>query len=201
MTKLKTLSISLVAILGTLGVSSMAQAATKGPHSIGVQLAGGGAEYKNSKQDGDGAGSIYFHYNYNFSDMLALEVGLNSGGDAEVWKCKDTKDKLVCDKQTNKLFNLAADDFKYGNLVVAAKGQYALTERNSLYGKLGANFYDYEINNGKNKLASDDGIGLFAEAGWQYQWDNGVAVKAGYQLMNMGDLKVSGTTLGVSYQF
>jgi len=85
--------------------------------------------------------------------------------------------------------------------VIAAKGQYSLTQRNSLYAKIGVQFYDYDISNDNEKLKSDDGAGLFLAAGWQYQWDNGFALNAGLQSMKMGDLKIAGSTLGMSYQF
>ena len=201
MTRLNKISVSIIAVLTTLGLSSVVNAASKSPHSVGVQLSGGSAEYKDSKQDGDGVAQLYFHYNYAFSDIWSVEVGLNTAAEADKWKCTDSKDKFVCEKQNNKLFNLNADKLNYSNVVVAGKGQYALTKRNSLYGKLGVQFYDYDIKNDKTTLAEDDGLGLFAEAGWQYKWDNGLALNAGLQTMKMGDLKVSGSTIGLKYHF
>jgi hypothetical protein len=134
--------------------------------------------------------------------MFSVELGFNTAADVDDWKCSDTnKDKFTCAKTNQKLFGFNADNLEYSNFVVAAKGQYSLTERNSLYGKVGAQFYDYELSNNKKILKSDDGVGLFLEAGWQYQWDNGLAINAGLQSMKMGDFKVAGTTLGLSYQF
>ena len=94
-----------------------------------------------------------------------------------------------------------ADKLEYSNLVIAAKGNYALSQRNSLYGKLGVQFYDYEISKSKSILVEEDGVGLFLEAGWGYQWDNGLAVNVGIQSIDMGDLDTAGATIGMRYHF
>lgn len=202
MKKLHILSIAIIATLGSSLLSEQAVAGEKNPHSVGVQLSGAAAKYKGSTQDGDGVGQIYFHYNYSFNNMFSIEAGINSGADADDWKCTDTKkDKYTCAKNDKKLFGLGADELEYTNYIIAAKGQYALTKRNSVYGKVGAQFYDYEISNSDKILQSDDGMGLFLEAGWQYQWDNGLKMNAGVQSIKMDDLKVAGSTIGLAYNF
>jgi hypothetical protein len=84
---------------------------------------------------------------------------------------------------------------------VAAKGQYTLTKRNRLYGKIGAQFYEYEISQQGSKIVAEDGIGLFIETGWQYRWDNGIGMNVGLQSIDMGDLDVAGETVGKQYHF
>jgi len=202
MNTIKALSLVVITALGSIATSSQAFATDKSPHSIGAQISGVAAEYKNSKKDGDGVAQLYLHYNYAINKMFSVEVGLNNATDIEDWDCKDNnKDKFTCSRNDTKIFDLEADELEYSNLVVAVKGQYSLTQRNSLYAKIGAQFYDYDISNDNKNVKSDDGVGLFLAAGWQYQWDNGFALNAGLQSMKMGDLKIGGSTLGMSYQF
>lgn len=191
-----------VVMLSTLLLAETAIANTVKTHSFGAQLSGGSAQYKNSEQDGGGVAQLYLHYNYAFNEMFSLEVGLNGAQDADDWDCSDKKeDKFTCSKNEKKLFGMDADKLEYSNLVIAAKGNYALSQRNSLYGKLGVQFYDYEISKSKSILVEEDGVGLFLEAGWGYQWDNGLAVNVGIQSIDMGDLDTAGATIGMRYHF
>ncbi|MCG7551456.1 porin family protein [Pseudoalteromonas sp. Of7M-16] len=198
---MKTLSLLSLVLAAATSFSTMANISDD-KHRVGAQLSGGSASYKSSSQDGDGVGQLYVYYNYQFDPTWALEVGLNGGGDSDKWECTDTQNrKFTCTQLNKTLFEIGANDLEYGNLIVAAKGQYKLTERNSLYGKLGANFYDYELNRGSKTLEEDDGVGFVAELGWQYDWQNGMAMNVNYQYLDMGDLDVSALGVGVSYRF
>ncbi|MCF6436263.1 porin family protein [Pseudoalteromonas sp. MMG022] len=198
---MKTHSIISLALLSAISFTTEAKQHNE-THRIGAQLQGGDAEYKSSSQDGDGVGSLYIYYNYQFDSIWALELGLNGGSEADDWDCKDiTNDKFVCNRNDNLLFELDANKLDYNNFVVAAKGQYKITDNSHFYGKLGAQLYDYEIAQNSKKLKEDDGMGLFAEAGWQYDWDNGIALNIGWQYMDMGDLDTSSLAVGISYRF
>ncbi|WP_105167700.1 porin family protein [Pseudoalteromonas sp. T1lg23B] len=198
---MKTRSIIPLTLLALASFTSQAEQNNE-THRIGVQLQGGDAEYKNSSQDGDGVGSLYLYYNYQFDSTWALEIGINGGSEADDWDCKDiTNDKFVCNRNDNLLFELDANKLDYSNFVVAAKGQYQITDNSHFYGKLGVQLYDYEIAQNSKILKEDDGLGLFAEAGWQYDWDNGIAVNVGWQYMDMNDLDTSSLAFGVSYRF
>lgn len=198
MITVKTLPILLTV---ALGFSAAAQDNLK-RHSVGVQGSLASAEYKNSTSDGRGVAQIYFHYDYAFDRTFSLELGVNAARENDDWNCeRDDDDKWSCKEKDLSLFDIDADKLEYSNLVVAGKAQYQLNQRNSLYGKLGAQFYDYEIKQRSTLLADDSGLGIYAEAGWQYRWDNGIGIDAGLKLMKMGELRVAGTTLGVSYAF
>lgn len=171
-------------------------------HSVGVQASVANVEFKNSTNDGNGVAQMYLHYNYAFNHIFSLEAGLNAGQENDDWKCEqDDDDKWSCKEKNLSLFDMNADKVEYSNIVIAAKAQYKLSQRNSLYGKLGAQYYDYEIKQRSTVLADDTGVGLYVEAGWQYRWDSGIGMDAGLKIMKMGDLKVAGTTLGISYAF
>ena len=94
-----------------------------------------------------------------------------------------------------------ADEVEYSNLVVAIKGKLPLSQRNSLYAKIGAQYYDYDINRGNKTIVSDADIGLYLAAGWQYRWDMGLGMNAGYETYDMGDLTTFTLNVGISYQF
>jgi len=196
MKRLTLLSATFLAL--SLSTTAMAEADTE--HSVGFQLGGGGLEYKGESTDGRGAGQAYLYYNYKFMPQYYLEVGLSGGADAD-WDCnKDSNNVWSCDADDHD-FDLLADDFNYKALVVAIKTDLALSERNSLYGKIGASFYDYEVGLNKDKFADKSGVGFVAEAGWEYRWDNGMGLNAGIQYQNMGDLKLNTFNVGVSYAF
>lgn len=198
---MKTRALLLTALLASTTIMGQAQASEE-KHKVGIQLSGGGAEYKGSSKDGDGVGQAYLYYNYQFSPMLALEVGLNGGSEADDWQCTEENDnKFTCKNNDKPLFNLDANKLEYGNLVVAGKGEYYLTKNNSLYAKLGANFYDYDIKQNSKVLNSDDGVGLFAELGWEYDFSNGLGINASYQFMDMGELDTYTLGVGLSYRF
>jgi opacity protein-like surface antigen len=193
---LKTLSATVIA----LSISTAVMAEVDSQHVVGFQVGGGGLEYKGKSTDDRGTGQAYLYYNYKFMPQYYLEVGLSSGSDAD-WDCeKDSKNKWHCDADDHK-FDLEADDFKYTALVIALKTDLALSERNSLYGKLGASYYDYSVDLNKNKIADKNGIGFVAEAGWEYRWDNGMGMNAGIQYQDMGDLEMKTLNIGINYAF
>ena len=199
---MKVLTAASLSLLLAFSHASFANQQDQKVHSYGIQLSAGGADYKNSSADGDGVGQLYGYYNYHFSPLLALEVGLNIGTEADDWECKEiNNDNFDCRRNNQSLFDLDVDDLDYQNLVVAAKTQIEITQRNSFYAKLGANYFDYELSRGNTKVEDDSGLGLFAELGWQYRWDNGIGMNVGYQVFDMKDLDTYNITSGISYRF
>ncbi|BBN80900.1 membrane protein [Pseudoalteromonas sp. A25] len=198
---MKHLSLIAFAVVCTTSFATQAQQNSE-PHRVGAQLNAGGASYKSSKQDGDGVMSLYLYYNYQFNETWALEIGLNGGTEIDDWNCKELNNKkFICDRNDELLFGIGADELNYNNLVVATKGQFQLTKNSYLYGKIGGQYYDYEIAKNNSKILNQDGLGMFAEGGWQYDWDNGFAFNAGIQYLTMGDLDISSLNVGMSYRF
>ena len=200
---IKKLPLSLLLVLtSTLSVGSIAGTLAK-PHSFGVNIASGGIEFNNSDYDGDGVAQIYGFYNYAFTDQLSLEVGLNIGADVDDWDCyEDRDDDWHC--STNKdssLFGLNVDEVEYTNLVTAIKGVIPLSQRNSLYGKVGAQFYDYELSRHNRAVFEDNGVGLYLAAGWQYEWDMGIGMNVGLEKYDMGNLESTVLSVGINYHF
>ncbi|MCF2907300.1 porin family protein [Pseudoalteromonas sp. DL2-H2.2] len=194
---------SLLSLVFAVSASFATQAAQHNEqHRVGAQLFGGDASYKSSSQDGDGVTHVYFYYNYQYDSTWALEAAYNTGMEADEWECKDdSDDKFTCTRNDKALFGLGANELDYDNFVLAVKGQYQLSDSNYLYAKLGAHYYDYEIGYKGKTMVEEDGVSFLTEAGWQYDWDNGMSLNASIQYMDMGDLDTTNFGLGVSYRF
>lgn len=191
-----------IALVTSLTATCSALAAdntNKKTHTFGGQLAIGGAQYKNS--DSEDVAQFYAYYNFRLNDNYSLEIASNSGVEIDDWHChKDDDDDWRCNED-NSLFSLYADELEYDNIILAIKGIIPLSRRNSLYGKIGAQYYDYEIQTRNRTIRDDSGTGLFLAAGWQFRWHNGIGINSGIQYLDMGDLETLSATAGISYSF
>lgn len=197
--------ISLSLLLAVTSISSlnlMANTLQK-PYSFGAHIASGGAEFNDSEADGDGIVQVYGFYNYGVTQNFAIEVGLNVGVDVDEWDCyEDRHDDWHCTTANHdSLFGLGVDDVEYSNLVAAIKGVLPLNHRNSLYGKIGAQLYEYELRSNRHLLFEDDGVGLYLALGWQYEWDMGLGMSAGFERYEMDSLETTAANVGISYNF
>ncbi|WP_286233762.1 outer membrane beta-barrel protein [Thalassotalea sediminis] len=191
------LSLAMLAI-----ISTSALAEHEKQHTVGIQFGGGGLEHKGKDTDGEGVGFSYLYYNYKVSDYFSAEVGIVGAEDVDDWECqKNNNDVYECYSDDSDDFEIIADDFDYGSVIVAVRGDLQVSKHNTFYGKLGVEFYDYQFDFKRKKTIDEDGTGLFAEIGWEYRWDNGMGLNAGYQFHNAGDLDMNGLNLGVSYAF
>lgn len=185
----------------TVTVSVNAEALNK-EHSVGIQFGGGGLEYKGKDTDGEGVGYSYLYYNRQFMPNYYAEIGLIGGEDVDDWQCKDNAHgSLDCFSDDSDKFELEADNFDFGAIVLAIKTDLKLSKRNKLYAKVGAEFYDYQFEIDRKEIIDEDGVGLLLEAGWEYRWDNGMGVNAAMLYQDLGDLEMGTLNIGVSYSF
>jgi opacity protein-like surface antigen len=125
------------------------------------------------------------------------------GADAD-WDCKRVSDQWDCysDKDDDKdIFDLDADNLELGALVVAIKTDLSLSKRNTIYGKVGLSYYNYELDLNHQQIADEDGVGYMLEAGWEYRWDMGIGTNVGIQHHKMSDLTSNTFNVGISYAF
>jgi len=201
------LSNTLTAILLTLSVSTFsinafADANLESPHTVGLQSGAGGVEYKGKDTDGEGVVLAYLYYNYQFSPSYYLEVGLLGAEDINDWECSEkSENSWDCLSDYDNKFDLTADNFEYSAVIVALKTDLSLSKRNRLYAKVGAAFYDYQMSLNHTRIADEDGTGLIVEAGWEYRWDNGLALNASLQHQDADDLELDSFNVGISYAF
>ena len=198
---MKLLSLATASLLSLSLLSAFSYAELEeAPHSYGLVLGIANAEYKNSTQDGNGIGQAYLFYNYQVVEHFSVEVAYNAG----------VVNNLDCDEKNNNdwkctdnapIFGLRANEMELTGIVVAIKGETPLSQRNSLYAKVGAQFYDYEFNRDGRFVEGDDGTGLFLEAGWQFQWDSGLGMNVGLRYQDLGELTLKSPNMGISYSF
>ena len=198
MNKLNLAAISLL----SLSLISTAAYSQKSKHTTGLVIGYATGEYKNSDNDGDGFAQSYLYYNYQILDNFSVEVAYTGATEIDTWSCKEYDDEWFCRSYNNKpIFNLGVDSFDLDGFVAAIKGEIPLSQRNRLYGKVGAQYYDYEFSRDDRFVEGDTGTGLFLEAGWQYRWDLGIGMNVGLRYQDLGDLSFASTNVGISYTF
>jgi hypothetical protein len=206
--KLLTLASSTLLSLSLLSTAAYSE---ENKHTVGLTAGIANGEYKGSHHDGDGIAQAYLFYNYQAFDNISFEVAYTSANEIDDWDwdCERVSSRRVScgyDDGDAPLFNIAAEKFDLDSFVVAIKGHTALSERNSLYGKIGAQYYDYDLYGGRsftqsNTGTGDTGIGVFVEAGWQYNWDLGIGMHVGLRYQDMNDLTLNSSNVGISYSF
>ena len=175
-------------------------------HTVGLIAGVASGEYKGSSRDGDGIAQAYLFYNYQAFSNISFEVAYTRANEINNWdwECdRVSDDRVSCTYNDGEapLFNIAAEELDLDSFVIAIKGDAALSQRNSLYGKVGAQYYDYDLHGGTFFSESDTGTGLFVEAGWQYRWDLGIGMNVGLRYQDMGDLTLKSSNVGISYTF
>ena len=194
-------SLAAISLLSLLLLSTYSSAQDR-PHSFGLVAGTASGEYKNSSQDGDGFVQAYLFYNYQVLENFSVELAYTGAINSNNWDCEeDEDDKLTCATNNKPLFGLLADEFELDGFVVAIKALAPLSKNNSLYAKLGAQYYDYKFTRNDNFIEGEDGTGVFFEAGWQYQWNNGIGMNVGLRYQDMGELTLKSPNVGISYSF
>lgn len=185
-----------------LTISTAALADDNSVHTVGVQVGGGGLEYKNKDTDGTGLATSYLYYNYKLMSNYYVELGLLGGADVD-WNCDEVAGEWECfsDNDIKNDFDLDADKLDMNALVIALKSDLSLSKRNRLYGKVGVSYYDYDIDLKDDKAVDENGIGFMLEGGWEYRWDTGIGMNVGLQYQKMGDLNSNSLNIGISYSF
>ena len=198
---MKLLSLATVSLLSLSILSSLSYAQER-PHSFGLVTGAASGEYKNSTQDGDGFAQAYLFYNYQVFENFSVELAYNSAVELNSWECEeDNDDKWTCGTNDKPMFGLLANEMELDGFVIAIKAQAPISKNNSLYAKLGAQYYDYKFSRNDNFVEGEDGTGVFFEAGWQYRWNCGIGMNVGLRYQDMGELILKSPNVGISYAF
>jgi predicted porin len=90
----------------------------------------------------------------------------------------------------------------YSALLISAAVNYPLSKRNSLYVKVNALKYDYDIIDDDAVVYNQDGNDFSFSVGWMFEFHNGLSIKAGYEKLNLGEhITIKGFNTGISYRF
>lgn len=159
-------------------------------HVVGVNFGLGSRDFEVQGVESDsGNDNAAFgaYYRYMMSHHWGLELGYHkgSGGFGNAF---------------SELFGLELPDLDYRGYKLAGYGRVNLSERNYLYGKLGANFHNMDYEYGDVRY-DNSGVDAFVAGGWEYLFDNGIGLNIEVQHLPMDDLKVTNVNLGFSYHF
>jgi hypothetical protein len=183
------------------GAAELPQAGT---FNAGVQVSYGNIDHKSFNNDEDGTAQVMFYVDYYFKPGWSVEVGVNNGTNVQDWICRrsdiDTDDNY-CDVDDGSGSNTFESDLDFINLILAVRFDKQISTNSFVYGKLGAQYFDYEMTDNNTVFEEDTGTGIYSELGWKYQWSNNVNVNIGYQHIAMGDLTTSAVTTGIGYRF
>jgi opacity protein-like surface antigen len=175
-----------------------------GTFNAGLQVSSGNIDHKNFDNDNDGVAQVMLYVDYYFKPGWAVEVGINKGSNVQDWICENTDDvdEDYCESDDESSSDSFKSDLDYSNFVVAVRFDRALSEHNFIYGKLGAQYFDYEMTDSNNSIFEEDsGTGIYSELGWKYQWSNNVSLNVGYQHIAMSKLTTSSLAIGIGYRF
>lgn len=174
-----------------------------GTYNAGLQVSSGNIDHDNFGGDKDGIAQLLLYVDYYFASGWAIEFGLNKGSNVQDWICENGDiNEGYCVSDDESMPDSFKSDLDYSNVIIAIRFDTALTDHNFIYGKLGGQYFDYEMTNSNNKVFEEESAtGIYSELGWKYQWSNNVSVNVGYQYIAMSSLSTSSIAVGVGYRF
>ena len=173
-----------------LSLSSTVLFAQDNPHVIGLQADFGELSTKaneNTEKLDDISTTHYtLSYQYSLNENFSVGAGYLTG---------DSSSFIA-------IFDFNDSELEYSAFMISAKAQLPISKRNSLYVQLNALQYDYDILDDDKTIFNDDGSDFGYSFGWKYQWDMGLGLKVGYDVINLGsDIKLNGISIETSYRF
>lgn len=173
-----------------LSLSSTMLFAQDNPHVIGLQADFGELSTKANKNteklDDISTTHYTLSYQYSLNENFSVGAGYLTG---------DSSSFIA-------IFDFNDSELEYSAFMLSAKAQYPISKRNSLYLQLNALQYDYDILDKDKTVFNDDGSDFGYSFGWKYQWDMGLGLKVGYDVINLGsDIKLNGISIETSYRF
>jgi opacity protein-like surface antigen len=202
----KTLIASLVIASTFSALAGAAELPKVGTFNAGAQVSFGNIDHKSFNNDEDGTAQVMFFVDYYFKPGWAIEVGVNNGTNVQDWICDqsdiDTEDDYCVDDDASDSDSATFEsDLDFTNYILAVRFDKQVSTNSFVYGKLGAQYFDYEMTENSTVFEEDTGTGIYSELGWKYQWSNSMNASVGYQHIGMGDLSTNSITLGVGYSF
>lgn len=198
----KTLLSSLIIASAFSPLVSATKLPKAGSISTGAQLSFGNIDHDRFKNDQDAAAQVMFYADYYFKPGWAIEVGVNGGENVQDWICEntDTDDGYCINNDDSNEYSFESD-LEYSNIILALRLDTQVSVNSFIYGKLGAQYFDYEMSDDDGIFEEESGTGIYSELGWRYQWSNNLSANVGYQHIAMSDLTISSLAVGLSFQF
>ena len=174
-----------------LAITSTTTLAQESPHVVGVQLDFSAIDTEdniNTRELNDVTTAHYtLSYQYNINEYFAVGVGYLDGDSNSFTS--------IVDIFTN-------SELEYNVFMISVKAQYPISKRNSLYVQINALKYDYDIIDDNQSVYKNNGSDFGFSAGWKHQYDMGIGLKVGYDVLNLGDnITINGVSIEASYRF
>ncbi|PKH58453.1 porin family protein [Shewanella sp. Choline-02u-19] len=182
-----------ILVAGLLSCNAMA---AEGEHIIGGSVGYGGNEIDGFEKDTSTSGDnvVYdIYYRYMWHDNFGIEAGYFAGSSGLA-------------SAFGSIFG-QINDIEYSGFRTTLYGKYMLSERNSLYAKLGgsANKLSYEWgsswSNDELQHSNENDIDLYAAVGWEVRFHSGFGMNIEYQYIPVQALTAQNVNFGISYQF
>ncbi len=165
--------------------------AQESPHVVGIQVDFSAIDTENNdntRELNDVTTAHYtLSYQYNINEYFAVGAGYLNGDSNSFTSIAD----IFTDSELD-----------YNAFMLSAKAQYPISKRNSFYVQINALQYNYDIIDDNETIFSDDGSDFGFSAGWKHQYDMGIGLKIGYDVVNLGsNITINGISAEVSYRF
>jgi len=166
--------------------------AEESPHSIGVEYSYSRINNGSDEKVSDLNDLITSHYatsyEYEVTEYFSVGLGYLKGDSSNA-------EGLIVDLFTDSKID-------YRAFMISAAVNHPISKRNSLYLKVNVHQYDYDIVDDNTVVYNKSGSDFSYSFGWMYEFNNGLAIKAGYEILNMGDhIDIKGFNTGINYRF
>ncbi|MCF6193179.1 MAG: outer membrane beta-barrel protein [Kangiellaceae bacterium] len=152
---------------------------TGNKHTYGVSLYAGYISNKLSRDDDTGITLFDFFYEYHFNKNFSVNGKYYTGS--------TTKEPDV--------------HFALNGFQLSLKAKTAFTSRYSAYGRFGANIYSADDKHQRNFVETDNGVGVVAAAGVEFNADNGFTSAVEFQYLPMDFFDSYSLNFSVGYSF
>ncbi|WP_157826746.1 outer membrane beta-barrel protein [Colwellia sp. 12G3] len=153
-------------------------------HTLGINLGLDSVDTDISSESDDGGIITGFTYGYKFDSTWTVNTGKVFGGSFCIVTCFG--DVRVLD---------------YDSYILNIKGSLPLSNRWSVFGKLGVNYYNVMFSGGNRVNVIDTGVGTLLATGFDFRAYNGFGLGFEMTLLDMGNILAKNVTLNFSYMF
>lgn len=176
-----------------LSLFTCAAQAVEAPHQVEVRGVFGGVDASVAKGSSterlNDVSTGHFGLSYSYAIHHNFTLGIEKlSGDTESFV------------EITDLFTDSKLDYDLLNLVALAR--YPVTQRGTVYAKVMATKYDYDVFDDGKVVGSGDGNDIGFGVGWRYTFDSNISLSLGFESMSMGDdIDLRGISWSVGYRF
>jgi len=156
-------------------------------HTLGINFGLGNVDTDISSETDDSESVVGFNYGYQYSENWAINVGKTSGSSFCIVTCAEISSTVRT--------------LGYNSYNLNVKGSIPLSNRWSMFGKLGLNHYDLEFSGADRISLTDNGVGALLATGFEFRAHNGFGIGFEATWLDMGNISAENYTINFSYMF